>query len=635
MLSFVRSLVRSKFMLIVIGLLIVGLASTGLPSVFSSTAPRGLISAGERFIVQSDIDVKLDEYAQRVREQTGTVVTRQELAQRGDAARLIQELISSTAILSFADQNEIAASRFVVTDLVANSPAFKNQVTGEFDSEVYQDYVARVYGDSRKDFEKRLKDDFTVGYVADAVSMGFDTPDAIANVFLAVQSEERRFSYVSIPASVADDNLTTPTEDELRAFYTERSNLFAQPERRSITVFSVSPSDFIDDITPSDEELLTEYNNNQSAYAGPETRTFQQITAPDRRSAQAIVDQLASGRELEEIIDNYPNAAHIERVAKPDNIPDEELRSAVFRSSIGGIFGPLEIDGKWLVTNVTAIEPGLVPPFEDVKADIRQTFTTYGSERAFEDALETLYDLFGGGFGLEEISDEMSVPLISFAPIDARGRFKNNQASSYFRNRPEALQTINNFVAVGETSEILEANDNELYVVRLDALEPEHVPDFDEIKDTVENVFERVQKSEAAQNLAEQIADQVRQGQDLKNLAETYSLNYSSPSEPISRRSAPADVTRPMGVAIVTAKAGDVVISDETDGGRTVIQIENVSKFDPSQFSALLSTGKQSVEQDILGDLNAAYLTAIQEDSKIQYNADALQQYLQTLAGEQ
>ena len=161
------------------------------------------------------------------------------------------------------------------------------------------------------------------------------------------------------------------------------------------------------------------------------------------------------------------------------------------------------------------------------------------------------------------------------------------------------------------------------------------MPDFDEIKDTVENVFERVQKSEAAQNLAEQIADQVRQGQDLKNLAETYSLNYSSPSEPISRRSAPAGVTRPMGVAIVTAKAGDVVISDETDGGRTVIQIENVSKFDPSQFSALLSTGKQSVEQDILGDLNAAYLTAIQEDSKIQFNADALQQYLQTLAGEQ
>ena len=113
-----------------------------------------------------------------------------------------------------------------------------------------------------------------------------------------------------------------------------------------------------------------------------------------------------------------------------------------------------------LISGVSGTGGILSIPGSDTTA--RRAGNLHFTERVYQKGTwaTTIFDLFGGGFGLEEISDEMSVPLISFAPIDARGRFKNNQASSYFRNRPEALQTINNFVAVGETSEILEGNDN-------------------------------------------------------------------------------------------------------------------------------------------------------------------------------
>src|SRR6185503_12901552 len=144
-------------------------------------------------------------------------------------------------------------------------------------------------------------------------------------------------------ARLSPDNVPqpkTPSETELRDFYTKNVARFQQPERRRISVVSYSPEDFKDKVQLKDEEVKAEYDRRVKDFSTPETREIAQFTAADRNTLQTFVDLVKSGTSQEEAIKKAPGVTRTDLVVKPGDLTDKNYDQFVFASAAGSLQGP-------------------------------------------------------------------------------------------------------------------------------------------------------------------------------------------------------------------------------------------------------------------------------------------------------
>src|SRR5207237_4053775 len=111
--------------------------------------------------------------------------------------------------------------------------------------------------------------------------------------------EKRTAAIVALPTANAPD-VGQPSEDELKAFYDKRPDLFRAPEYRGFTVVSLDPSDIAKDIEVPEAKLKEEYDQRQDELQIPERRNVEQILAPTEDKAKEAEAALAAGKDWRE-----------------------------------------------------------------------------------------------------------------------------------------------------------------------------------------------------------------------------------------------------------------------------------------------------------------------------------------------
>ncbi|MFC7290506.1 peptidylprolyl isomerase [Hirschia litorea] len=632
MLSIVRRMVRSKFMLVIFGLLVVGLAGMGLPNMFSSAEPRGLISSGDRFIVKRDAERRVDAYLNAVRENQGRTLTRQEAAQNGTVQQILQGLISETALLGFADQHNIRASRFAVTEMVANAPRFKNAVTGEFDEDAFRAF-ANQQGMTIKQLEKDLKDSFTREYVVNAVRTGVNVPNSLGKVWMTSQSEQRSFSYVKIAPDQVPVDLEV-TDEDLQAFYDEHNAAFRQPERKAVSIISMSPSDFLSAVEIPEADLRDMYELRIKDFSSPEQRTITEFTSSNRRDVQQAIDEIGAGRDKEEVLSSISSLTTTSRSITSSDLTNEEFSRAVFAVSNGTHIGPFELeDDLWTGVIVEEITPGLAKPFEAVSDEIFQSMALIESEKIFDQKQEEFFDLIGGGFTFEEASDALEIPVMSYESIDTQGRNERGQVIGGIVYRPMAAQIINQMSFDGEVSEILDDVANGLYVIRLDEIQKSYVPELADIEELTKESLLAFRKSQAVESQAQKVLEKATEIKNLQNVAEDFDLKFVKPSTNLTRREIPEGISRAMAFQILGAAEGDYVLAPEQDGSISVIHIEKITNLDPEMLDLMSISGKRAISEGLETDIESAFVEAIIQESEVEFNNDAIAEFVTSMSG--
>ena len=634
MLSLMRAFARSKVALVVIAFLIVGLAAYALPNVFNGGQPRGVISAGDRFVVEGDISRRID----RIVEQSfreGQRMSRVDIAQSGLANELIQVMAIETAQQAFADDNGIRASRLAVSETVANAPVFQDPVTGEFSSDTYRQETIRFGFRSIEEFERTQRDELTIDYIQNAAPAGVDIADVIGSAWALALSEERFVSFVKIPASVSDEVLP-PTAEELEAFYNEQKELFREPERRAVSVLSISSEDFIDNVEVTESDVQDYYDFRIKDYSTPETRTILEMRAQDRALVQRAVDELGLGRDPREVASSIEGLMIEERSVQQDNISNEAFARALFQIPAGDFVFPIEVDDRWRTAVVLDIIPGIAQPLNTVSDDIRRTLAEEGAVDVYEEELEQFYDLIGGGFSLEEAAEQIGAPLMRFQAVDNRGFTVNGSIIGAFAQRPDVIRMINEMTFEGEVGEVV---DDELtggvLVVRLDTIEPSDVPELADIQERVELAYMYTKRAEAVQLQTSQVLDKAQELNDLAGAAQEFGYDVISPELPVSSRGAPEELG-PAGVmAVRNATLGQFVEARHADGGAHVIQLVRVNTFDGETLPFMAGPAKDAIREEILGDVQNALMNEIFTSADIQFNSEKLTTYLNQMAGEE
>ena len=630
MLSSVRGFVRSKAAAVIIGLLILGLAAYALPDVFSGSAQRGLISAGDRYVPRRDIDQRLDNYIAYQAAQ-GNQQTRVDLARNGIISALIQSVAAETAELAHADSLNMGASIYAVSRIVAEDPNFRSSLSGEFDREAYVNALARR-NMTVLQYETLLRDELTRNYIQGALQAAVNAPEPMVQLLAQAQTEQRRISYVTVPSSVADTPIE-PTDEELAAFYEERKQAFEQPERRAATLFVLSRRDFLDDAEISADDIQTYYDLRISDYSSPETRDVVQVSSSQRSLVQEFVDRVGAGESIDATLSTIEGLERLDRTLNPGDESTRELDQAIFAATLETPIGPAQIEGEWLAVFVTDIRPGTPRPLASVEEDIRAQLAEEIAYDLFEDAQENFYDLIGGGLELGEAATELGAPLMSFQAVDRQGRTEEGRVLPTLTGRPEAMEQLFELGYDGEVSVIMDDDETDgLMVVRLDRIDLRHVPPLADIEDAVRSGYVFTKRASALEDYANQLVSEAKI-KGLQLAAEEKSLDVIKPQQALSRQSLPEGVGVETALAAFDVSEGDIFSTQASSGDFIVGTVDAIEPMDALQYEAVLMSARSSLRQGLIADLRNAYYGALTDEIDVSLNDEGIQNYINELAG--
>ena len=154
---------------------------------------------------------------------------------------------------------------------------------------------------------------------------------------------------------------------------------------------------------PERAELVAWYADNTERFSLPPHASFRQLYfSPDKRGTAARDDAVAAldaiaGKPADSaesaaladpfILRNYYSSATPEQMLKEFG-PD--FAAELFKLSPGGWRGPVQSGYGWHLVWIDAMEPGRVPAFEEVEADVKSAWQEARYQEIKRDALEEM-----------------------------------------------------------------------------------------------------------------------------------------------------------------------------------------------------------------------------------------------------
>ena len=536
MLTLFRNMLRSKVALVIIGILIIAMASFGITDIFTPNLGSSLAAVGNRTVETRDLDREADFQLDRVN-QNGGSYTRQDLAASGQLQGLIYQLVNRNVQASYLNRLGLSASERQVIDVVRQNDIFRSDIHGGFDRERYNRFLSQR-GQTESQFTQWLNDDLTFMSLTGGLSSSIEPPNGLAELLTMFSEERRRIAYLVVQSIDLPDPVEPPTEDELRSFYDERIGMMLQPERRGFSVIAVRAEDFIHQVEITQEELENEYLAQQTRFSGPSERTFEQIVFSTEAAARQALGRLLGGESTEDVLAAINGQQLPSQTRTESEVTNPELSSAVFGSPRDVWAGPVFLNnGQWAVVRVTEEVAGEATPLEEVADVLRTEITEYKASRLFADSIDAIDDAVGSGGTLDEVAQMIGSPLYTFPPVDERGFTREGM-------RVGALIDIDGALDLGfqlyedETSFREDGGDTQ-YIIRLDETVQSYLPEFEEMREELYAIVFEQKRQTVVSDYVGGMMQRINDGAFLNAEASALELTVERPPVALERTSGP------------------------------------------------------------------------------------------------
>lgn len=632
MLTPLRNLLRSPAAGGIFVLLIIAMAAWGVTDIFASGSGNNLVSAGDRAVSDRTFDATIERVLRTQTDDRGRSLTKEEAMQQGIVDAVFQDLSRETLLTAYADKQGISATTGAIAERIRTDPLFQD-TTGVFDQLRYSQLLD-ANGFREADFEADLEAEMTLDRLQRLPIAGLKVPNALARLQAAYSGERRGASWFILQQSELPA-IEDPTEEELIELYETRKEALREPERRGISLIQLSPEDFVAETQVTDEDIVAFYEAYKAErYTGPDSRQFIEFSFADEASARAALGRIAGGAAPEAIDTALSTTL---RAGRKEVISNERLADQVFSpaAQVGSIHGPQPVGGSYVVIRLESITPGDATPLDQVREQIREELAREYAIGEYYDALPTFDDLLGTGADLEGIAEGLGTPVLSFAPVDMNGMTQDGKRFLPLLTAPDLLQRIYNR-AEGQNTERF-GEDEITWIARVDTIVPERLPEFEEVRDRLEQAWRQRQESEQLQAVASEIENAISSGAStLEAEAEKYSSFVESLPAPIARTNTDMQLPRPFLNGIFSANETGETFSLQGIAGQIVIlQVTQIDRPADESLDFLAQSGALEIQSGIAEDLLWAYIIGIAEDTPINTNAAALDAYKRSLVTEQ
>ncbi|MHA6288635.1 peptidylprolyl isomerase [Maricaulis sp. CAU 1757] len=619
MLSNLRSFAKSPWALVIIVLIIVAFASTGVGGIFTGSG-TAVVVVGSEQISQRELAQAYEFELRRIQRENPDF-TAQQAREAGLPDQVLQRLIAEAAFTAKATELGLAVSPDAVVREVASYEAFRNPVTGQFDADTMRE-VLRSNGTTEQIFEAQVKSDLMLRQLTSALTAGNDLPPQLAATRFNVAGERRRLTGLVLdPDSL--DSIEAPSDEVLREYIAANPDVtgpiglpvFTAPEFRGISLVRFRLEDFVRNVD-IDESLLREtyeYQVDAGIIGTAPRRSFVQLTAPDADTAELAASRLNEGVTPS---DTAAELGLVEPLTLEEvqayEVPDTLIADAVFAMREGEARA---VEGRfgWSIVQVTMAEDGVTPTFEEQ----RETLLT---EAARAQALDNLYDRVSAfesaradGMTLEDAARETGSPLEIFAPMDRYARYEDLEIDMerFTALGPDILATAFE-QPQGFAIDLQQYNETDYFTVRVDSITEERLRELDEVRDEAEARWRMIQVDTAMQARAEEARAALVAGDDLDIAA--LSFGGRGESVTLSRGETAGGFGRDVVARAFASDLGEwVVVPNRATGQYVILTVEDIipggaEGAELGELAAIDNTLSQEFADDVLLSVQNALL---------------------------
>ena len=422
MLDVLRRAAQGWVAKILLLLLVGSFAVWGVSGSMMEGANSAVITVGDTVVTPNEFRLAYDRQLAAMSRRFGTRLTTDQAKALGVPEQVYSQLIAGAILDEQARIMNLGLSDDRLARLVAEDPAF-HDFNGRFDRGNFQRVLQSV-GMSEADYIRSRSQVAVRTQIVEAISDGFNAPDALIAAMAQYDAESRDVDYVllskaNIPAVAAPDETTIST------YFEANKARYEAPEYRKLTYVKLQAEDIADPASISDEAVAADYERRKDRYSEAEKRTIDQLTFPDRPTADAVAARLAAGESFDAIAAELGRSAADVRIGEYTRAtaPSPAIAEAAFAVAeaggttgvVDGLFGPV-------ILRVAEIKPKQVKSLAEVAEEIRGELALAEANDQVLSVHDAFEDALAGGMALAEAAAQQKLKAVTVEAVDRAGQ---------------------------------------------------------------------------------------------------------------------------------------------------------------------------------------------------------------------
>lgn len=567
----------AKVFLIIVSIAVV--AGLGFGGFIGNIGQRTVLAVGDSEISAETFQIALQRQLNRLSQQLGTNLTLEQASLFGLDRQLLGQLASEAALDSEADRLNIGVSDDRLAERIANDPIFLQ--TGGFNRQFFQQ-VLRSYGITEDDFVADTRSFAARQQLAQGLVGGMQPADAMLEVANTYANELRVVSFLTLDDTSLGDR-PAATEEDLRAFFNERTGDYRAPEYRSIVYMALSEADLADPSAVSATDVQAAYEAELEELTSAGERNITQLLFQDSAQANEAQARLGAGTAVADLQadESFDFTATELGAVQRTAILDQAAGDAAFSLDAAGPTGV--VDGRFgsIIMVVNEVIEDSVTPLEEVEGRLRQELANAAARDEIFSLFDAIEDARAGGDPLDQIAPRFDLELVTVEALDANGFGRDDE--------PVDLPETDSLIAdtfesdVGLENDALDTTGGGFVWFGVTGVEEARDLTFEEAQDRVQSDWEDQQLDEMLRERAGELVSELERGRSLETLSIALDLPVTI-TEPFTRGEAPDEMGGPATVAAFEggeAHFGDVEGPPNADGETTtrlVFVVDDVTR---------------------------------------------------------
>lgn len=598
MITLFRNFAKSKwamglFALIILSFLIVGAQS----DVFASLGPRHIITAGDRSVDSNQFRADFERVRANLQEQAGRPVSYEDMVKENLHQQYLDTQTQRLGFLDWAWKAGIRPGKELVLKQIRQIPAFFNQITGQFDKDLYTQALAQQNLTSEM-LEQDLRDEYVSAHVGSAVFAGIQAPRVYAALLAGQALETRDGRWFTVTQDMAG-RAGAPTDAQLTAFMKENEERLRSPEFRMISLVLFTPG--ANDPRPAitEDDVKERFEFRKAALVEPEKRTFVALTVPTKDAADKIAADLRAGQAPADVA-KANNIQLGDYTATPQAaVGDPAVGAAVFGLSIDQVSAPVQGRLGFTVAKVSAIQAGQDVTLESARPALMQELqaeavkaATYAKVEAFEKARQE-------GKNLADAATAAKARIIQLPPFTEQGQLPDGQPMNAPRQVLESAYALSK----GGESDVIDAGDGQYFAVRLDDIRPAALPSLEEVRAPLSQQWTMRENARRLSAKAEELAGRVRTGEDIAKVAAEAGAQLTVRTGVQQSRAAQTEVGEGVLRGLFGQSKGQVFSDAQSQTAFVVGRVDAIHAADPALAAPLAEQARPRLTEELANAL--------------------------------
>jgi len=583
---------------VIVGLLVVPFALFGLYNYVGNGGPQVIATVGEAEITRTQLDQAYQQRQSELRRMLGDQYDPAVFSTDNLRRQVLEQLIDRQALVNYARDNRLRASDADVSQAVRSQSMF--QVDGQFSSERYQ-RLLQQNSLTAEAYESQIRRDLSISLLQRAVQSTPYTSDQTVDRLITLQAQQRELAWVTLPTADYRDAIEV-TPADLEAWYDNNREQYREPEQVQLRYLSLSAEAIAPTLEISEQTVRERYDQRASGSGEDAARSVRHILAAvpedgDEAAVDAARQTIVEAREriragesfaavAEAVSDDSGSAGRGGSlgVIEQSDVADAFAETA-WSLQPGDLSQPVRTPFGWHLIEVTDAQAADLPPFEQMRASIRETIAMERAERRVTERANTLETLaFENPLTLEPAADAAGLSVQSTDWIDASADDTGIAGDSAVLETAFSDAMLDN----RENSDLIELEDGGYAVIRVTDYRSARIRPLDAVRDQAVSAYRDQRANAAARADAQRIADAVNAGESPETAAS--GIDAAQLNAPVmggrNDRSLPAGV-RERGFRLSGPDgSGDRAGVGRLSTGWAAVVVESVEPGDPAAVSA-------------------------------------------------